>query len=468
MNVIDFLSSPWAIVPERLLEMQAIYATHLRGEKIDLEAVEARLGRPLANEQQEYRMEDGGIAVLPISGVISNKANMFTRVSGGASAQLLQQQVASMRSDPRVRGVVLDFDTPGGSVFGIPALAAEIRALAGEKPTVSVSTGMMASAGYWLGSAANAVYLSGETDYMGSIGVVATHAYNPRQGAQVTEITAGRYKRMATDNAPLTAEGRAYIQGQVDELYRAFVSAVADHRRVSAEAVLEHMADGRVFVGRQALDAGLADGIATVETLVDRMATDPEKFTRRVRAVFALGGVPDVSAGVAGTEPQDEPVLLVASETTPKGNAMTPQELAAQFAAENAEACALIRAEGAAAERARILSVREQAMPGHESLIDALAFDGKTSGPEAAVQVLAAERARLSTQAGARAADAVAPVAQHPADPADDAPAADLGAGGMITATTDAAALDAAAKAYQSNHPGASYLDALKAVQKGA
>lgn len=468
MTLVDFLSSPWAIVPDRLLEMQAIYATHLRGEKIDIEAVEARLGRPLANEQQEYRMEQGGIAVLPVSGVISNKANMFTRVSGGASAQVLTKQVASMRADPRVRGVVLDFDTPGGSVFGIPALAAEIRALAAEKPTASVSTGMMASAGYWTGSAANTVYLSGSTDYMGSIGVVATHSYNPRQGAQVTEITAGRYKRMATDNAPLTEEGRAYIQGQVDELYRAFVSAVAENRRVSVDAVLEKMADGRIFVGQQALDAGLADGIATVDDVVESMATSPEKFTTRSRAVFALGGLPDVSAGAADAAPTDEPVLPVTTDPTPKGTAMTPQELAAQFVAENAEACALIRAEGAASERARIQSVREQAMPGHESLIEALAFDGKTTGPEAAVQVLAAERARLGNQAAARQADAPAPVAQLPADPADDAPAADLGTGGLITASTDLDALNAAAQAYQSTHPGTSYLDAVKAVQKGA
>jgi len=426
MNLIDFLTSPWAIVPEKLLEIQQIYAVHLKGEKIDIEAIEARLGRPLANDQQEYRMEQGGIAVLPVSGVISNKANMFTRVSGGASAQLLTQQVSSMRADPRVRGVVLDFDTPGGSVFGIPAFAAEIRALASEKPTVSVSTGMMASAGYWTGSAANAVYISGETDYVGSIGVVATHSYNPRQaGAQVTEITAGRYKRMASDNAPLTKEGHAYIQEQVDEIYRAFVSAVAENRRTSVDNVLDRMADGRIFVGRQALDAGLADGIATVEDMVERMATNPQKFAARNRAVFALGGTPDVSADVGGDPAPvdattDEPVLPV-EIATPKGNSMTPQELAAQFAAENPEACELIRAEGAAAERGRIQAVREQSMPGHEKLIEALAFDGKTTGPEAAVQVLAAERTRLSSQAQARHDDAPAPVRQAAAPEAEDA-----------------------------------------------
>lgn len=481
MNLIDFLNSPWAIVPDRLLEIQAIYTTHLRGEKIDIEAIEARLGRPLANDQQEYTVLDGGIAVLPVSGVISNKANMFTRVSGGASAQLLTKQISSMRSDPRVRGVVLDFDTPGGSVFGIPAMAAEIRSLSAEKPTASVSTGMMASAGYWTGSAANAVYMSGETDYLGSIGVVATHSFNPKNSnTQTTEITAGKYKRMASDNAPLTAEGRAYMQQQVDEIYRSFVQAVADNRRVSVDQVLSNMADGRIFVGRQAVDAGLADGIATVETVVEQMATNPDKFSARKKASFALGGLPNAPAKVAVTErgvaqvtakaeaETDEPVLRVKLEPLPKGNAMNPQELAAQFAAENAEAYALIRTEGAAAERERILAVRGQSMPGHEALTEALAFDGKTTGPEAAVQVLAAERVRIASHASARDADAIKPVEQAPSSDADDAPQANVGQGGMITADVDASALNAAAKAFQSKNPGVKYLDAIKAVQKGA
>lgn len=472
MNLIDFLNSPWAIIPDRLQELQAIYTTHFRGEKIDVEAIEARLGRPLANDQQEYRLEDGGVAVLSISGVISNKANLFTRVSGAASAQMLTQQLASMRADPRVRAAVLDFDTPGGSVFGIPAMAAEIRALAAEKPTVSVSTGMMASAGYWTGSAANAVYISGETDYVGSIGVVATHAYNPRMpGAQVTEITAGKYKRMASDNAPLTAEGREYLQQQVDQLYAAFVDAVAENRRVTPEQVLEKMADGRIFIGQQAIDAGLADGIATVETMVERLATDPKKFASRRKAVFAIGAALPAAGAAAGEDDPvitDEPVQPVASQPDPKGPAMTPQEAAAHFAAENAEAAALIRAQGAEAERARIQAVREQSMPGHEKLIDALAFDGKTSGPEAALQVLAAERAQRAAQATARVNDAPAPVATAPT-PEVDAAEPKLGSRpGYIDASVDQDALHAAAKQYQSTHPGASFVDALKAVQKGA
>lgn len=407
MNLIDLLSSPWAVLPERLLEMQEIYAAHMRGEIPDIAAVEARLGRPLANEQQEYRIEQGGIAVLPIQGVIANKANLMTRVSGGASAQMLTQQVASMRSDPRVRGAVLDFDTPGGSVFGIPALAAEIRALAAEKPTASVSTGMMASAGYWTGSAANAVYLSGSTDHVGSIGVVATHSYNPARqgGAQVTEVTAGRYKRMISDTGPLTQEGRAYLQAQVDELYRAFVEAVADNRRASVDDVLEHMADGRTFIGRQAIEAGLADGIATVDAIVEQMATSPDKFTQRRRATFALGGITESSASAGATPAGSEPAT-----TTTEAQTMTPTEAAATFAAENPEAAALLRAEGRDAEMKRVQDVHAAALPGHEALIERLASDGKTTGAEAAMAVLAAERQFRAAAAAARRDDAPAPV----------------------------------------------------------
>ena len=470
MKLIDVLTSPWAIQPEKLREIQAVYSAHFRGEKIDIEAIEARLGRPLANEQQDYEVRDGGVAVLPISGVISNKANMFTRVSGGASAQLLQQQVESMRADPSVRAVVLDLDTPGGNVLGIPALADSIRALAAEKPTVACCTGTMASAGYWVGSAANAVYISGLTDYVGSIGVVATHTYDPRAASkQTTELTAGKYKRMGSENAPLNAEGKAYIQAQVDEIYRVFVETVAQNRKVSADQVIEHMADGRIFIGQQAIDAGLVDGVSTVDAMVAKLAENPSPFASRRKAKIASAGTDHQTAGAAADEPlTDEPVLQVEIEPTIQGVSMDPKELAAKFVAENADAAALVRAEGAEAERARIQAVREQTMPGHEALNEALAFDGKTTGPEAAVQVLAAEKAKMAGAAASRDADAPAPVASAPVS--EEAPAAAptvsmrAPAGFMIDPAQ--AKVDAEAKAFMAKNPGVDYVSAVKAISQ--
>lgn len=499
MTLIDFLTTPWAIQPDKLRELQAIYATHLRGEKIDLAALEARLGRPLANEQKAYALQDNtGVAVLEVSGVISPKANMFTRISGGTAASILQAQAQSMAADPKVKCALLNFDSPGGNVLGIPAAAEAIRALADCKPTVAVCTGTMASAAYWLAGAANAVYISGGTDFVGSIGVVATHAYDPRSAdVQKTEITAGRYKRMASESGPLTPEGQAYLQAQVDHLYGVFVDAVAANRGATVEDVLSNMADGRIFIGTQAIDAGLVDGVATVDQLVEQLAANPAKFAQRRRAVFAaprsvvgstagsapaqatpapgaaaaaaVAPVPALAAGVAAPAASPSaagPVPPHAPTPTLTGVTMTPQEMAAAFAAENPDAAALLRAEGSAAERGRITAVRAQAMPGHEKLIEQLAFDGTTSGPDAAVAVLAAERGRIAQVGANRAADAPKPVPQAPADAGQAAgPAvATSHAGYAVEATS--AKLDAKARAYMAAHPGTDYLAAVKAAQQ--
>ena len=76
MRVIDVLNSPWAIVPDKLQEIQAIYATHLRGEKIDIKGIEAKLGQPLQNKEQGYEVIDG-VAVIPVDGVVSKRMNLF-------------------------------------------------------------------------------------------------------------------------------------------------------------------------------------------------------------------------------------------------------------------------------------------------------------------------------------------------------------------------------------------------------
>ncbi len=442
MKLLDLLTSPWALLPAQLLEIQRIYATHLHGEKIDLDALEARLGRPLASEQQEYSLREGGVAVLTLSGVMAPKANLFMRISGGISTRMAAEQVRSMRADPRVRSAVLAVDSPGGSVFGVPALAEEVRALAAEKPLVTVAEGTMASAMYWVGSAANAVYIEGTTDMVGSIGVVATHDYEPRAGRVTTEITAGRYKRMASGDKPLTEEGREYLQQQVDHLYQVFVDAVAVNRGVSADEVLQHMADGRVFIGQQAINAGLVDGVSTVDAMVDQLATNPAAFASRRKAVFALGGLPDVSAS-AGAAPRNDHTPTDKGTVMPQADntQVTRESLERDHPALLAQLRTDFRAEGAAAETTRVKAVlaEGEGMKGHHALVMRLAVDGRTSGAEAAQAILAAERASL---AGARAAhEGDAPAAA----PAAAAPKEDA------AKTRDQLAADAKAHAAQHN-----------------
>lgn len=279
MKLLDVITAPWAIEPSKLLEIQSMYLAHARGEKADIAAIEARLGKPLANEPKPYTI-DRGVAILPVEGVIAKRANMFMEISGGVSTELLGRDLQAALQNPQVHSVVLAIDSPGGTVDGTQALGSLVRGGREQKPIVTLASGLMASAAYWIGSAASAVYIADTTTISGSIGVVQSHIDYSKaradRGITVTEITAGKYKRIASDNAPLSKEGKSHLQAEVDYYYSLFVDAIAAHRGVSVEAVLERMADGRTFIGQQGIDAGLVDGIATLAQLVDRLSNAAE------------------------------------------------------------------------------------------------------------------------------------------------------------------------------------------------
>ena len=414
-HLTDLVSGPWALLPAMLTQMQAIYTARLAGEAADIAGIEAALGRELDNSGAGGYQIDRGVAILPIQGVISPKANLMTQISGGASVQLLQRDFAAALAAPSVRAIVLYADTPGGSVMGSPDFAAQVHAARGTKPIVTWSDGMLASAGYWIGSAADAVYVSGAAVNVGSIGVVARHV-NAGTADRVTEITAGRYKRMASDTAPLTAEGRAYLQEQVDYYYALFVDAVAAHRGVGVPQVLADMADGRIFIGQQGIDAGLVDGISTLDGLVHALATDPRSVTqRRVKPRALPRTAARSGAGAAASHPNP----------STKGLAMSDQAAATSredLERDHPEIIGAIRtdahAAGASAERQRIQAVLALSQPGHEAMVQALAFDGRTTAGDAALQVLAAQRAAADAAGAAHFADApsAAPAAAAPAD----------------------------------------------------
>lgn len=396
MKLLDVITAPWAIQPAMLDEIQGIYITHLRGEKIDIASVEARLGRPLVNESAPYEVVDG-VAIIPLDGVLAKRANLFTQISGGTSMQLAQRDLQAALDDPQVHSIILSIDSPGGTVDGTMALADAVYQARDVKPVVTLSSGIMTSAAYWIGSAASRAYIADETTIVGQIGVVAKHVdvstAEAQRGVKTTEIYAGKYKRIDSQYAPLTEEGRAYMQDQVDHIYTLFVQAVSRNRGADVDTVLKDMADGRVFIGQQAIDAGLVDGVSTLGALVAEL-----NATR-------AGGAPAVVAPRAGAA-QLNPPTLSQEHTT-----MDLATLKAQHPSVYTEASA----EGAAAERVRIQGVLATSMPGHEKLVQQLAFDGTTTPGEAALAVVAAERQSLQASARALSDEAPAPVAARPA-----------------------------------------------------
>jgi hypothetical protein len=294
-------------------------------------------------------------------------------------------------------------------------------------------------------------------------------------GIETTEITAGRYKRIASQHGSLTESGRASIQEQVDAIYKIMINSVATQRGVSIEQALA-MADGKIFIGQQAIEVGLADGFSNLDTLVRQLNDEtanwePAPATGRIAALSSLP--------VAAVGPP--PSALPQTTSLPPLNCMsTTPEQVAQWAADNPEAAATLRQEGAASERAKLLPQIDQAraagaeaerervagvrlalIPGHEALIEQFCADGKTTGGEAALAVAQAERELQESAANSRLASAVPPLTFSGVD---ESKAKGRRFSSVISADTDQGALHEAATKYQAAHPGVSYVNALAAV----
>jgi signal peptide peptidase SppA len=283
MRVIDILNSPMAMYPPKFEEIGDIYISHVRGPKIDIAGIEAQIGRPLANEHQPPDIRDG-VAIIEMHGVMGRRMNLFSKISGGASTQMVQRDLQEAINSSRTHAVILAIDSPGGTVDGTQELANAVFAARGKKPVVALVEQAM-SAAYWVASAAEEIYISSETAMTGSIGVVTRHIDVSRAedkvGIKTTEVFSGKYKRVASEFAPLTDEGKAHLQALTDDIYAVFVNDVARNRGVSAEQALERMAEGRVFVGRKAIDAGLADGVSTIDALVQDLVAGRKPARRK-------------------------------------------------------------------------------------------------------------------------------------------------------------------------------------------
>lgn len=436
MQLIDIVTSPWLLPEAKLQELRGIYETHLRGEKIDVKGIEARLGRPLVNSQPHTFDVVNGVAVIGVDGVLAPKANLFTQVSGGASAQVLQAQVEEAAADPSILAILLEVDSPGGSVFGVPELAAAVRAARDAKPVGALVTGLAASGGYWVASAANHVWITSGVAILGSIGVVATHVdvsgRESAMGVKTTEVTAGKFKRITSQYGPLSKEGRADLQARVDAIYEVFVETVAANRGVSVETVLAEMADGRDFVGKQAIEAGLADGVLSKPEAIAALLEEANGGGDPANQSVSRAGAP-AAASTQSTEQKmpNEQKPITAEVITAEAPAV-----AEAFRAEG-------RAQGAQAERERILAIEAAAMPGYESIVAEAKADGKSTAGDVALRINAAMKAESAQRLEAIRNDAPAPVqsaAAPTAEPKADKPAEPM---------ADASALAAKATAYQ-------------------
>ena len=277
--IAEFLSTPWALMPERLNAVSAVMArwsSHapataevLAGIDVDKVAREAR-------RQTATSVSGGGIAVLPLYGVITQRGNMIEDVSGPGSVST-QKFAAALRlalADESVSQILIDIDSPGGSVYGVAELADEIVAARAQKPIIAIANSLAASAAYWIGCSASEFYVTPGGE-VGSIGVWQAHFdYSQAlaaEGVTPTLISAGTYKVEGNPYAPLEPEAQAFMQSRVDDYFLAFSKAVAKGRGVPIAQVRNGMGQGRVLGADAALEQNMVDGIVTLDEAIRKM-----------------------------------------------------------------------------------------------------------------------------------------------------------------------------------------------------
>lgn len=201
---------------------------------------------------RDHGTDFGGpyVARLKVSGLITEDSKLV-------------QAVAALAKDAQVKALIVEIDSPGGSVSGGESLHDAIASVAADKPVVAVMDGIATSAGYMIAVPAARIFAQQAT-LTGSIGVLLptgeASGLLKMLGITVDEIVSGPLKDQPNYTKPLTPEGRAVLQGLVMDMYDQFVTMVAEGRHMDADKV-RSLADGRAYTGRQALKLGLVDAI---------------------------------------------------------------------------------------------------------------------------------------------------------------------------------------------------------------
>lgn len=269
------LATPWALQREVLAAYAGILA-----RKLALDNDGTAVAAAPAAARQTSPMRSGSIAVIPLCGVVMQRAGMMEMCGGGTSVQSFTAKFREAMADETVSQILIEIDSPGGGVYGVSELADEIMAARKTKPVVAIANSLAASAAYWIGCSASEFYVTPGGE-VGSIGVWQAHEdwsqALAESGVKTTLISAGKYKVEGNPYVPLDPEAQAFMQSRVDDYYAAFTKAVAKGRAVSIDLVRNGMGQGRVLGADAALSEKMVDGIATMDEVI-------KKMTRSARA----------------------------------------------------------------------------------------------------------------------------------------------------------------------------------------
>ncbi len=210
------------------------------------------------------------VAVIPIFGAIyqTDSSRVWERGS-----QQIARRIKAVADKKEVKAILLDINTPGGSVGAVQEIYSAILRAKAEtrKPFVARFGDVSASGGYYVASACDKIIAEPGT-ITGSIGVIFSASsfagLMNKVGMRNVVIKSGKFKDIGSPMRDMTPEERKLLQTLIDDSYGQFVAAVSDGRKMPVEEV-KTLADGRIYTGSQALNVKLVDKLGDLQDALD-------------------------------------------------------------------------------------------------------------------------------------------------------------------------------------------------------
>lgn len=226
------------------------------------------------------------VAVVPVYGPIyqSDSARAWDKGSGQTA-----RRIDKLAARKEVKAIVLDINSPGGTVSAVQEINAAILRARNEhkKPVVAMLGDVAASGGYYIAAACDKV-VSHPGTITGSIGVIFSGAnlegLMKKIGYKPEIIKSGKFKDIGSMGREMTAEERRLLQAMIDDSYDQFVAVVSTGRNIPADKLRSEIADGRIFTGRQALEAKLVDVLGDTQAALD-LAGELGKLGKNPRVI---------------------------------------------------------------------------------------------------------------------------------------------------------------------------------------
>lgn len=225
-----------------------------------------------------FRAKSHVINVVRLEGVIASGRSLQTSLSGKSLEPLLKKAFKK-----GVAGVALAINCPGGSPVQSALIASNIRRLAEKNkiPVYAFCEDVAASGGYWLACAADEIYAD-QNSIIGSIGVISGGFGFPKAleklGVERRIYTAGTSKSTNDPFKPENPEEVAKLKDMLEEIHQSFIAEVRSRRGGKLKDDSD-MFTGAFWTGKKAMDLGLIDGIAHLETELRRKFGDKVEIT---------------------------------------------------------------------------------------------------------------------------------------------------------------------------------------------